>query len=318
MGLFGYIGGMRVLKFLVVLLGVAALGLVGFVQLMPEAATHLALGLERQRSGLVRKEIGLPDGTHYVYLEGGEGEPLMLLHGFGADKDNFTRIARFLVPHYRVLIPDHVGFGESSHPLEADYAAAAQAERLHQLAAALGLTEIHLGGSSMGGHIAMSYAVAHPNEVKSLWLLDPGGVWSGKPSELVKVVEAGGANPLMARSEDDYAKVFDFAMSDPPYLPRAMLDVMARERMANFSLEAKIFEQLRGDNIEARIKGLQTPTLIVWGREDRAIDVSTAAVIEGLLPRSSVVIMEGIGHLPMIEAPQRSADDYLRFRATSR
>jgi pimeloyl-ACP methyl ester carboxylesterase len=94
-----------------------------------------------------------------------------------------------------------------------------------------------------------------------------------------------------------------------------MLDVKARERILNFALEEKIFEQIRGDRIEERIRGLATPSLIVWGREDRAIDVGTAEVLHALLPHSQVIILDGIGHLPMIEAPERSATDYLRFRA---
>jgi len=93
-----------------------------FVYLAPERATRWAIDAERKRAGLARKQIDLPGGLHYVYLEGRSGEPLLLLHGFGADKDNFTRVARFLTPHYRVIAPDHIGFGESAHPQDADYA----------------------------------------------------------------------------------------------------------------------------------------------------------------------------------------------------
>lgn len=307
---------MRFLKILAFTLAALVLGATAFVQLAPETATRLALDAERDRAGLVRKEIDLPGGLHYVYLEGGSGEPLMLFHGFGANKDNFTRVARYLVPHYRVILPDHVGFGESSHPQEADYSPPAQAERLHALAAALGITRVHLGGSSMGGHIALSYAATYPSDVASLWLLDPGGIWSAPPSELAKKVLAGGDNPLMARTPDEYFEVYRFAMSDPPWIPRAMLDVMARERIRNFDLEKKIFEQIRDDRVEDRIKGMTTPSLIVWGREDRAIDVGTAEVLHAMLPNSQVVILDGIGHLPMLEAVERSADDYLRFRAS--
>jgi len=306
---------MRLLKGLAGLVAAAVIGPAAFVHFAPETATRLALEGERQCSGLVRKEIDLPGGLHYVYLEGGSGEALMLFHGFGADKDNFTRIARHLVPHYRVVIPDHIGFGESSHPADADYSPAAQAGRLHELAATLRLGRVHLGGSSMGGHIAMSYALAHKDDVASLWLLDPGGIRSGPPSELVKAIQQTGKNPLMARTTDDFEKVYEFVMSDPPWIPHAMLGVMARERIANFDLEQRIFAQLQSDHLEERVRGLTTPTLIVWGREDRAIDVGTADVLHGLLPNSQVIIMEHIGHLPHLEDPRRSADDYLRFRA---
>lgn len=309
---------MRILKASLAILVATVVGVVAFVGFAPETATRLALDAERSRSGLVRKEIDLPGGLHYVYLEGGSGEPLLLFHGFGADKDNFTRVARFLTPHYRVILPDHIGFGESSHPEDADYAPPAQAERLHELARALGITRAHLGGNSMGGHIALSYALAHPDDVASLWLLDSGGIWNAPPSELVRMIQKNGENPLMASTTDEFVKVYEFVMSDPPWVPRPMLDVMARKRIANYALERKIFAQIREHHLDDRIKGLATPSLIVWGREDRAIDVGTAEVLHGLLPRSEVIVMDGIGHLPMLEDPRRSAEDYLAFRASLR
>jgi pimeloyl-ACP methyl ester carboxylesterase len=307
---------MRIVKLVVAALAVVVIAAVGFVYLAPEKATRFAVDVERQRSGLVRKQIDLPGGLHFVYLEGGQGEPLMLLHGFGADKDNFTRVARFLTPHFRVIVPDQIGFGESAHPQEVDYAPIAQAVRLRALAQALSIQRLHLGGSSMGGHIALTYAALHPAEVKSLWLLDPGGVWTAPESALQKIIRETGHNPLMARSEDEFAGIFAFVMSDPPFIPRPMLNVMARERIRNFALEDRIFKQLKADSVEERVTGMATPTLIVWGEKDRAINVATANVLHKLMPNSQVVIMPGIGHLPMIEQPQQSAEDYLRFRAS--
>ncbi len=287
-----------------------------FPYVAPGKATHLAVDAERYRSDLVRKEINLPNGLHYVYLEGGQGEPLMLLHGFGANKDNFTRVARFLTPHYRVIIPDHIGFGESSHPQEADYSPPAQVERLRSLAQALGIKTLDLGGSSMGGQIAMTYAALYPAEVKSLWLLGPAGVWSAPQSEVYKIIAETGHNSLLARNEDEFAQVFSFVMSDPPFIPRPMLDVMAQERIRNFNLEERIFQQIGDYSVEKYIAGMDTPTLIVFGGQDRAIPVATADILHELLPHSQVVIMQGLGHLPMLEQPQQSAKDYLQFRAS--
>ncbi|MBI3481294.1 MAG: alpha/beta hydrolase [Nitrosomonadales bacterium] len=289
-----------------------------FPYVAPEKATHLALNVERYRADLVRKEIELPSGLHYVYLEGGQGEPLMLLHGFGANKDNFTRAARFLTPHYRVIIPDHIGFGESSHPQEADYSPPAQVERLRSLAQALGIKTLHLGGSSMGGQIAMTYAAHYPDEVKSLWLLGPAGVWSAPESEVSKAIVKTGHNFLLVKNEDDFAQTFSFVMSDPPFIPRPMLDVMAQERIGNFKLEEPIFQQIAAYSVENEIAGLATPALIVFGDQDRAIPVATAEILHKLLPHSQVAIMPRIGHLPMLEQPQQCADDYLQFRSVLR
>lgn len=309
---------MRTVK--TVLFLIVAVFVVGIavLYLAPEKVTTAAVGFERGLAGLERKEIDLPDGSHYVYLEGGKGEPLMLLHGFGANKDNFIRVARFLTPHYHVIVPDHIGFGESGRPAEADYRTAAQAQRLRALAQALGIDTLHLGGSSMGGHISMMYASLYPNEVKSLWLLDPGGIWSAPRSELRTIIAETKENPLLAKDEEAFARTFDFVMSDPPFIPRPMLNVMAQERIRNYRLEQRIFEDLNTDSAEKYVTGLVTPTLIVWGDEDRAIHVATAEILHGMLPNSRVMIMPGIGHLPMLERPRQSAEDYLQFRARLR
>ncbi len=305
---------MRIVKVLVVLIIICIFAGVGFVYLAPQKATSLAMDMERQRSGLTRKEINLPNGLHYVYLEGGNGEPLILLHGFGANKDNFVRVAKFLTPHYRVIIPDHIGFGESSHPQDAEYKTGTQAVRIRTLAQALGITKVHLGGNSMGGQICLMYAFFYPDEVKSLWLLDPGGIWSAPKSEFQQMIAKTGENPLMARNEDEFAKTFSFVMSDHPFVPRPILNVMAQERIRNYDLEKRIIKELAGESIEKYVTGLKTPTLIVWGDKDRVINPATAEILHKMMPASEVIMMKGIGHLPMLEQPRRSAEDYLKFR----
>ena len=274
-----------------------------------------AYAMERSHAGLVRKETTLPDGTHMVWLEGGSGAPLVLVHGFGADKDNFTRIARTLTPHYRVIAPDLVGFGESSHLPDADYHYAAQAQRLHAFTQALGLSRIDLGGNSMGGGIAMSFAAQHPQEVASLWLIDCAGIAEAPPSELAKIITTTGTNPLMITKESDFPAFLKFVMSDPPYIPGPVMDVLARERIANQDLERKVFLQIATDSVTGAVKGLRTPTLIVWGAEDRALSVDTVPVLKQLLPNAQSIVMPHVGHAPMIERPQETAEDYLRFRA---
>lgn len=297
------------------LAGAAVAGLFLMLAAAPERVLRAAFAAERRRAGLSRAVVDLPDGTRYVYLDGGRGTPLILLHGFGADKDNFTRIARFLTPKFRVIIPDHVGFGESSHPADADYRPEAQVARLERFADALGLSTIHLGGNSMGGQIAATWAARRPDRVASLWLLAPAGVWSAGESELHQVIQATGKNPLLATSEQEFAELFRFVMSKRPFFPRPLLDVLAQERIRNYPLERRIFDQVVQDSIERRVAGLATPALIVWGDEDRALTPAAAPALRSLMPNAEVVMMTGIGHVPMVEAPRRTAADYLRFRA---
>ena len=273
-----------------------------------------AYAMERSRASLVRKETTLADGTHLVYLDGGVGTPLVLVHGFGADKDNFTRVARYLTPRYRVIVPDLVGFGESAHRADVDYHYAAQAERLRAFVQTLGLSHIDLGGNSMGGGIALSYAAQHPQEVASLWLIDCAGIAEAPPSELARLVRTTGQNPLMITRESDFGAFLDFVMSDPPYIPGAVKDVLARERIANQALEKQVFGQIATDSVSASIRGLATPTLVLWGDEDRALSVGTVPILKTLLPNAQAVVMPHVGHAPMIERPKESAEAYLSFR----
>lgn len=301
---------------LVSVVALLAIGAVAYIYLAPESAAQTFFNFERWNAGLVRKEIVLADGNHYVYLEGGRGEPLILLHGFGGNKDNFDRTAKFLTPHYRVIIPDHLGFGESDKPADADYSPTAQAKRLHVLADALGAGSFHIGGNSMGGQIALTYAELYTADVRSLWLIDPAGVWSAPKSEVRTLIETTGHNPLLVTNEDEFIQLVPFVMADPPFVPRPIMNVLAKERIDNFELEKKIFTQISTDSLEERVRGLTAPTLIVWGDQDRTINVATAEILHGLLPNSHVIIMPDIGHLPMIERPQQTADDYLRFRGS--
>ena len=103
-------------------------------------------------------------------------------------------------------------------------------------------------------------------------------------------------------------------MSDPPYIPGPVMNVLARERIANQPLERQVFLQIATDSVDAAVTGLATPTLIVWGDEDRALSVGTVPVLKTLLPNAQAIVMPHVGHAPMIERPRQSADDYLRFR----
>jgi pimeloyl-ACP methyl ester carboxylesterase len=293
---------------------VVSTSLIAFVYLAPARAVAAALNATRKQSGLVRKEITLPNGLRYAYLEGGQGEPLMLLHGFGGNKDTFTRVARFLVERYRVIIPDIIGFGESARPDHADYSPPAQVERLRALAHALNLRNPHLGGNSMGGQIALLYAAHYPTEVSGLWLLSP--VVARRLSKIdgLKANSESGHNPLIARNVKEFEEVMALGMSKPPYIPRPMLNILAQERIQNAALEERIFQTILDYSVEDQISGMETPTLIVFGNQDRVISVETANVLSKLLPNSKVAFVQNAGHVPMFEKPRQCANDYVSFR----
>jgi abhydrolase domain-containing protein 6 len=299
------------------LLSVALLvaGLTAFYLLFPAEVARLGRAAERSAAGLQQHTLELPT-MQIQYLEGGAGDPLLLIHGFGADKDHWTRVARHLTPHFRVIAIDLPGFGESSKPDAWRYRIQDQVERVHAIAQALELRRPHLGGSSMGGNIAASYAARYPTEVASLWLVAPGGVVTAEPSEMMQRVDAGEPVPLLARTPAEFESILEFVFADPPYLPSAFRKTLAARAADNYRLHSRIFVEIRQESIplENLVNGLGTPTRVLWGEQDRVLHVSGAQVLARLMPNASVTLMPGVGHLPMIERPKASAEDYLAFR----
>ncbi|MDF1763782.1 MAG: alpha/beta hydrolase [Oleibacter sp.] len=307
---------MKIVKYLLVLVILAVAASAAAIHFAPAQAADFLVDLKRKIGGLETKEMTLDNGLTYVYMEANadKAETLVLLHGFGADKDNFTEVAPYL-RDYHLIVPDHIGFGDSSKPQNADYTPPAQAARLHELLGKIGVNTFSMGGSSMGGHIALTYAAMYPNQVQSLWLLDPGGFWSAPKSEFLLHFEETGENILSARTLKEFHGVFDFVMSKPPFVPGFVLDQKAQSRIDNYALEQQIFKQLGEDQLEARIKGMPVPALLVWGKEDRVLSAGAVPVVESLLPNVKTVLMDGIGHLPMLEAPYQTATDLKEFLA---
>jgi pimeloyl-ACP methyl ester carboxylesterase len=94
----------------------------------------------------------------------------------------------------------------------------------------------------------------------------------------------------------------------------SILDTAAGTPPCRQAIAARLRGRDRLIQMEPHIAGLQTPTLIVWGKEDRSHNVAAADILHKLLPHSEVIIIPDAGHLPMFEQPKRCARDYLKFR----
>ena len=302
---------------LFLLLAIACL--VALMAIFPEDTTRLMFAAERQRSGLELKSA-VVDGETWPYLEGGSPDApvLLLLHGFGGDKDNWTRFSRTLVGEYRVIAPDLPGFGDSARHADWDYSLLAQRDRLARFVAALELRPLHIGGNSMGGHLAALYTHTHPEQVLSLALLNNGGIDSPQPSEMFLAVGRG-ENPLVLSSPDDFDRLLAFASHKPPFIPWPAKGVLGKKTFEYASFNRYIFEALRDERyvpLEPLLGDIEQPVLIIWGEYDRVLDVSSIQVMEPLLPQARVIVMQDTGHLPMLERPTATAAHCLAFLAS--
>lgn len=296
--------------------------LIGAYFLFPETLFKMAVKAERHSAGLVRKEIQIDDHK-IVYLDGGKGQTLLLIHGFGGSKDNWTRFAKFLTGEYRVVIPDLPGFGESSQIPSASYDAETQLKRMDRFAEALKLEKFHLAGNSMGGMFAAMYGAKYPQKVLTVALLAPGGVGSPNPSE-VELLIKNGKNPLLTGSTEDFDKLLSLCFVKPPSMPSQFKKVLAAEAVAHTGFNQKIWGDLKWNPTKENPSSIenflipyfpqiQASVLIIWGDGDKILDVGGVAVLEKNLKNYRTVIMKDTGHIPMLEHPRETASHYIGF-----
>ena len=268
----------------------------------------------RKDAGLTIKSQSIPD-FKIVYLEGGTGDTIIMLHGFGGNKDNWLRLAKHFTPNYRVIIPDLPGFGETSKPENAKYTIASQVDRLNLLVRALKLKEFHLMGNSMGGSIAGTYAVTYPEMVKTLALLDSGGVKSPGKSEAQLLLEKG-TNPFVIKNVEDFDNLLALNFYKPIKIPTVIKKYLAKEATKDAKLNAKISREIVGTDfydLEGKLNMIKASTLIVWGDSDNVLDISALPVFEKKIKNAKSVIIKECGHLPMLEKPEETAAAYKDF-----
>lgn len=275
---------------------------------------QVAVACGRWWNGLAWKSVRV-DGDEWPFLDGGPSDSdhvVVLLHGFNAEKDHWNAHAGLLVKHCRVICPDLLGFGENARRADKRYDIAAQTERVHAfVCAVLGDTRtFHLGGNSMGGFISLQYALTHGERLASLALFAPAGIVAPHKSEL-DLAHARGENPLVASSPADIDRLLAFVAHKPLAVPHMFKQVLfeAAERHEAFlnQVVEVVGADARADLFRGRLGAISTPTLVVWGRNDRLLDVSCAQVLCDAIPHCRCVILDATGHVPMMERPVETA-----------
>jgi pimeloyl-ACP methyl ester carboxylesterase len=279
-------------------------------------ATMLLHGL-RGFAGFKARSIDIA-GVTWPYLEGGpeSGDVVILLHGFGGDKDNWPLYARFLRRAYRVIIPDLPGFGENAKDPGADYGMDAQVERLHSFVQAMRIDRFHIAGNSMGGFLALKYALAHASNVITIALMNNAGVRSLNKSE-VELAAARGENLLVVSTLDEFEALMKFVAFKPISLPAIIKREVGKQAIAQKDFLEPIFWTLFEDMeirpLDDQLHEISAPTLIVWGRHDRVIDISCTTTMQDRIPVNHCVVFEDAGHVPMLECPAESASAHLDY-----
>ena len=281
----------------------------------PEIAAARLLQLNRWICGLQTHYLKA-GGLYWPYLEGGRGLPVVLLHGFGADKDRFGSLVPFLRRRFRVIIPDLPGFGEHRRDWSLAYDIHAQVQRLEEFIGAIGLKRFHLMGLSLGGYVAARYTVRYAQRIMSLALMDSAGFSSVIPSAAMRLFESSGHNIFLYTNEGEMDLLFRFLLHRPIKLPPALRNYWLQQGRDQHAWRRKLFDDLFNgglDLMDALAPQIKVPTLIIWGADDRICHVSAVARILAAVENSRAYIIHNCGHLPLVEYPRLFRRIYLGF-----
>lgn len=243
--------------------------------------------------------LRLRDFTMHYVEHGAGAEPLVFVAGFVADHRWWRpALERLPAGDYRAYAADLRGTGESEM-IDRGHTIAQYADDLHQFADALGLTRFTLVAHSLGGGVAMQYAVEHPERLKALVLVNP---LAASGTRLTPEVTAWVNAQCGVR--DGIRAIVLGAFATPP--ADAYVDELVEGGLRwGPAIYLGTMEEMARFNVVDRLAALTVPTLVIWGDKDGVIPFAGIAEIFTAIPGCALEIWHGIGHTPPIEAPGR-------------
>jgi pimeloyl-ACP methyl ester carboxylesterase len=227
----------------------------------------------------------------FEYLEVGEGEVLMLLHGlFGALSNFSDLIERFRTTH-KVVVPLLPLFDlDILHT-----SVTGLAKHVDQFIEHKGYDQIHLLGNSLGGHVALVHVLKHPEKIKSLILTGSSGLFENAMGDTYP-----------KRGDYEYIKnKTALTFYDPAMATKELVDEVfeiTKNRIKVIKIIALAKSAIR-NNLGDELKQIQKPTLLIWGKNDTVTPPFVAEEFHKLISHSQLHFIDKCGHAPMMEVP---------------
>ncbi len=325
---------MRIVQIIVVVLLFVVAALAGFLYKgdLPKEM------VDTKYTNNASRFLVMPNGARVHYRDEGNpgGQPLVLIHGSNASLHTWEPWVTILGNQYRIISMDLPGHGLTGRVPDDDYSSAAFIRTVDAVVDEVGAEQFVLGGNSMGGGVTWQYTLAHPDRVQALLLIDASGLPAWWQDRAATAASADGEEreaPLafqllgqpwfrtIARYLDPHMLVVQglkSAYNNSPVVNDALVtryyELALREGTRDATMK-RFGGFNRGGGAEYNLASISQPTLIMWGAQDALIPVKTAERFHAAITNSTVVIYEDLGHIPMEEAPARSAADVARFLA---
>ena len=249
------------------------------------------------------KYVKTANGLTIHYHEAGSGEPVVFIHGSGPGASGYSNFKGnfrwFAERNFHSIVPDMPGFGLSSKPTDVEYTLDFFVESLHGFLNTIGITRSVLLGNSLGGAIALGYALAHPAEVNKLVLMAPGGVEERETyfqmegiREMINLFMGGGIDANSLRG----------LLSKLVYDASLVTDDLVAERLGVYKLQHQgVLATMKVPNMTSRLGEIKCPVLGLWGTKDLFNPVSGAMKILDGCADARFVLVNRCGHWVMVE-----------------
>jgi 2-hydroxy-6-oxonona-2,4-dienedioate hydrolase len=227
----------------------------------------------------------------FRFIEEGEGDPLILLHGLFGALSNFEPLIEHFRQSYKVIVPMLPMFElDLLHTSVSGFA-----KYIQKFIEKREYTDYHLLGNSLGGHIALVHILKHPEKVRSLILTGSSGLY-----------ESGMGDSYPRRGDYEYIKKkTEVTFYDPATATPALIDEVyeiCNNRLQLVRILALAKSAIR-NNLGEELGQIKQPTLLVWGNQDTVTPPFVAEEFKKLIPNSELHFIDKCGHAPMMEQP---------------
>jgi 2-hydroxy-6-oxonona-2,4-dienedioate hydrolase len=279
--------------------------------LVPLAATWICISsfaFAQNQSSPPPEKTAVVYGQNIRYVEAGQGPAVILLHGLGAVKEVWLGNFPALTAKHHVYALDQIGFGHSDKPL-IDYKIATWVDFLHGFMQSQNISKATLVGNSLGGWIALEFAVQHPEMVDKLVLVDAAG--------LMWAPGAGPAIDLNPSSLASTRTLLESLFYDKKMVTHDFVLQVFTSHLSNndgYTIQRTLAGFAQPQFEDDKLKSVHAPTLVVWGREDKLIAVDRGEKFRDGIPGAKLVVFEQCGHVPQLEKPadfSRAVVDFL-------
>ena len=258
-------------------------------------------------------------GMHVVHNGPRQGPPLLLIHGSGASGALWGPVVGALAGHHHVIRVDLPGCGQS--PPAPSYDVPDQAGRVVMLLDDLGLRHITLVGHSSGGYVATALAEQRPDLVGPLALISTGPSLDALLPQpfILRALLAPPVGPLLGpwRSDAMIRKGIGATTARPVDIPG---DAVADLKNITYRTFREVLRRntayVAERSVPERLADLDVPVLVIFGAADPRYEPSSAHQYDAV-PNARVEMLPGVGHVPMLEAPETTSEVLLRFTATA-